>query len=95
MILEALNNSKIAGTYNATSPSPVTNADFMRELRRAVHRPWSPPIPAPLVPLGAWMMGTEPELALTGRRCVPKRFLEQGFEFRFPSVAEALRDVLA
>jgi uncharacterized protein (TIGR01777 family) len=95
MILESIENDQIGGRYNASTASPVTNAIFMRELRRAVHRPWSPPTPAPFVKVGAWMMGTEPELALTGRRCIPKHFLDQGFEFRFPSLREALSDVLA
>jgi uncharacterized protein (TIGR01777 family) len=33
------------GVFNATAPNPVTNAE-LREMRRAVHRPWSPPVPA-------------------------------------------------
>ena len=38
-------NVKISGgTYNAVAPNPATNAEFMRELRRALHRPWSPPV---------------------------------------------------
>jgi uncharacterized protein (TIGR01777 family) len=94
MIFESIENDAIGGTYNASTASPVTNAVFMHELRRVVHRPWSPPTPTPLVKVGAWMMGTEPELALTGRRCIPKRFLDQGFEFRFPSLEGALSDLL-
>lgn len=84
-----------SGTYNATGPTPVTNAVFMRALRRAVRRPWSPPTPAPLVHVGAFFMRTEPSLALTGRRCVPARFAAQGFTFAHPDLDETLRDALA
>jgi NAD dependent epimerase/dehydratase family enzyme len=84
-----------SGTYNATGPTPVTNAVFMRALRRAVRRPWSPPTPAPLVRVGAFFMRTEPSLALTGRRCVPARFAAQGFTFAHPDLDETLRDALA
>jgi uncharacterized protein len=86
----------VQGIYNATSPNPVTNREFMRELRKALNRPWSPPTPVFAVKLGAkFIMRTEPGLALTGRRCVPRRFLQQGFEFRRPDLAESLREILA
>ena len=39
-------------------------------------------------------MRTEPELALGGRRCIPGRLAEEGFDFRF-TLEPALRDVLA
>ncbi|HEU4324409.1 MAG TPA: TIGR01777 family oxidoreductase [Roseiflexaceae bacterium] len=81
------------GVYNTTGPEPATNAAFMRALRRTLRRPWSPPIPAPAVRLGARLMGTEGSLALTGRRCLPRRLLDQGFVFRFPVLEPALADL--
>src|SRR5207249_3257714 len=45
MFLAAIERDEIAGIFNATSLNPVTNAELMRELRRALHRPWSPPVP--------------------------------------------------
>lgn len=95
MFISALERDDLSGPFNATSPAPVTNADFMRELRRALHRPWSPPAPAPLVRLGAWAMGTEADLALHGFRCVPTRFLEHGFAFQHSNLGETLRDLYA
>lgn len=89
----AIESEGVKGVFNASAPNPVTNAEFMRELRRALHRPWSPPVPAWAVRVGAWLMGTDPRLALTGCRCTPKRLLEQGFEFGFPSLREALNDI--
>ena len=35
------------------SVQPVTNADFMRQLRHTLHRPWSPPVPAWLLRIAA------------------------------------------
>jgi NAD dependent epimerase/dehydratase family enzyme len=84
----------IAGVVNVTSPEPVTNETLMKELRAHLDRPWSPPAPAPLVKLGAWLMGSDPALALTGRRCVPARLHGAGFDFEFPSLARALDDLL-
>jgi uncharacterized protein (TIGR01777 family) len=93
MLMEAIERPDIAGVFNATGPNPVTNAEFMRELRRVLHRPWSPPVPAWATRLGAFFMRTEPSLALTGRRCRPKRFLESGFHFDFSELRGALADL--
>ena len=93
MFLQCIENPETSGAFNATSPNPVTNAEFMRELRRVLHRPWSPPVPAPFAHIGAWLMGTEASLALTGRRCTPRRFIQQGFTFHFPHLRDALADI--
>jgi uncharacterized protein (TIGR01777 family) len=93
LFVEAIERVDIAGVFNATGPNPVTNAEFMRELRRALHRPWSPPVPVWATRIGAFFMRTEPSLALTGRRCRPKRFLESGFHFDFPELRGALADL--
>ncbi len=71
----------LSGVFNATTPNPVTNAELMRELRRVLRRPWSPPVPAPLVRLGGWLMGREGGLALQSFRILPKRLLDAGFTF--------------
>lgn len=93
MFLWAIERQKICGIFNATSPKPVTNADFMRELRRVLHRPWSPPVPAWAAHVGSWLMRTEASLALTGRRCTPKHFLEEGFSFEFSELRAALENL--
>src|ERR1051325_1207157 len=83
MFLQAIERKDLFGTFNATSPNPVTNEEFMSELRSALHRPWSPRAPAWGVRLGAWLMGTDPSLALSGSRCPPIRWLDAGFGFQF------------
>lgn len=94
IVLRALATPAMAGIYNATSPGPLTNAEFMREIRRSVGRPWSPPVPAPLVRLGAFFMRTDPELALLGRRVMPTRLTSEGFTFQFPTLRQALADLI-
>ena len=89
----AIERDEVQGLFHATAPNPVTNAQFMRELRRALHRPWSPPVPKPGVYLGCLVMRTEAELALRGRRCIPRRLMDRGFEFRFPHLPSALADL--
>jgi uncharacterized protein (TIGR01777 family) len=93
IVLASIENRELTGVFNATSPNPVTNAEFMRELRRALHRPWSPPVPEFAARIGSWLMGTEADLALVSQRCVPKRFQENGFNFEFPELRDALANV--
>jgi uncharacterized protein (TIGR01777 family) len=89
----AVTNEAMSGTYNTVAPKPVTNAELMRELRRALHRPWSPPAPALAVKLGARLMGTEGSLALISQRCSAQKIMATGFQFEFPELAPALRDL--
>jgi uncharacterized protein (TIGR01777 family) len=95
MFLSVIERDDIVGIFNAVAPNPVTNAEFMRELRRALHRPWSPPVPAFAAKMGAWIMGTDATLALTGQRCMPKHFLESGFKFQFPELGPALANIFS
>jgi uncharacterized protein (TIGR01777 family) len=90
IFIAAIEEQGMEGVFNTSGPKPVTNAEFMRELRRVLDRPWSPPAPTWAVRLGAWLMGSDGRLALTGRCCVPRRLVERGFKFEFPELRGAL-----
>jgi uncharacterized protein len=68
-------------------------AEFMRDLRRA----WGIRIGLPatewMLAVGALAMQTETELILKSRRVVPRRLLESGFTFDFPTWPEAATDL--
>lgn len=93
MFVSAIEQPELTGVFNATAPAAVINREFMRELRRALHRPWSPPVPAPFVRAGAWLTGSEGDLALLSSRCAPRRFLEHRFQFQFPTLREAFANL--
>ena len=93
MFVAAIERDNLSGTFNAVAPNPVTNTVFMGELRRALHRPWSPPAPEFAVRLGARLMGSEPSLALVSQRCTPQRFAVAGFQYQFPELAPAFHDL--
>jgi uncharacterized protein len=94
MLCWAIDTDAVHGTYNATAPEPVRNADFMRTLRRVMRRPWCPPVPGPLLRLGAALAGSQGELVLEGNFVHPKRALNAGFTFEFAAIETALRDLL-
>lgn len=87
--------SQMTGPYNAANHVPETNAAFMKRLRKAVHRPWSPPAPALAVKLGSYVLGVEPSVALDGQRCVPRRLDEEGFVFAHEDLSDTLKQLLA
>ena len=95
IFLACVEHPEIHGIYNATSPNPVTNAEFMRELRQTLHRPWSPPVPKFAASLGAWLMGTAPSLAFASQRGIPKHLLDQDFRFDFAELRSTLRNLLS
>lgn len=96
MVRWAVDNPEAQGVYNATGSTPVTNAEFMRALRAALGRPWSPPTPAWAVKLGArFIMRVDPSLALSGRRCVPQRLRDEGFVVKHTDLNASLRELLA
>jgi uncharacterized protein len=94
MFVAAIEDENLNGIFNAVGPKPVTNTEFMRELRRVLHRPWSPPAPEFAVKFGARLLGSEPSLALISQRCEPKYFLQTGFQFQFSSLPAALKNLL-
>jgi uncharacterized protein (TIGR01777 family) len=86
-----LENAAAAGPVNGTAPQPVTNRDFSRALGRALHRPAFLPTPRFGLRL---LLGEVADVVATGQRVLPKRALELGYGFRFPTIDEALKDLL-
>lgn len=87
MYLRALEDPAIDGAYNATAPTPVTNADFTRTLGRTLRRPTIVPAPAFALRVA---LGQAASALLAGQRAVPARFLAVGFRFAHLDLAEAL-----
>lgn len=94
LLLRAITDESMSGMYIATAPHPVSNAIFMRQLRKAIGMPIGLPAYAWMVKLAALLiLKTDPELALYGRYCKSTRLAEAGFEFRFPAIDQALNDL--
>lgn len=90
----AISDESMSGTYTATAPNPVSNAEFMREMRNALRAPIGLPAASWMVRLVApLLLRTDPDLALLGRYCVSRRLTEEGFEFLFPDIRSALQNL--
>ncbi|MFQ3789922.1 TIGR01777 family oxidoreductase [Halomonas sp. A29] len=90
-ILFLLERDDLDGPFNGSAPHPVTNAEFTRTLARQLNRPAVMPVPAVVLETA---FGEMARLLLTGADMRPARLLEAGFEFRFPTLEQALADIL-
>jgi len=90
--LHALTHEDLAGPVNATSPNPVTNAEFTEVLARVLGRPAFLHVPAIAPKLVLGELGDE--LLSTSIRARPARLLEIGFRFALPDLEATLRHTL-
>ncbi|TXF90235.1 TIGR01777 family protein [Neolewinella aurantiaca] len=95
ILQRGIEDESMSGPYIASAPEPVDNRTFMKTLRKAAGVHIGLPAPAALVRFGAHnIFRTDPELALYGRYVVPERLVREGFNFRFPQLAGALKDLV-
>ncbi len=83
---------EIHGPVNLTAPQPVRNFELTKALGRVLHRPTILPAPEFMMRL---VLGEFADALLTGQRVIPKKLLDAGFRFNFPTIAEALADLLS
>lgn len=87
----AIDDDRVRGPINAASPNPMVQADFARALGRAMHRPAWFPVPAFLLRLALREQAT---LIVDSRRVVPARAIALGYRHRFPTLEEALAEIV-
>jgi uncharacterized protein len=86
-----IDNPKASGAFNLCAPEPLTNAQFGKAIGSVLGRPSWLPVPAFALKLA---LGEVASMVLEGQRAVPRKLLDLGFTFRFPSAESALRDLL-
>jgi uncharacterized protein len=89
-----LEREDLTGAINLSSPNPLSNKDFMRDLRETAGIGFGLPATEWMLEIGTWALQTETELVLKSRRVTPTRLLEAGFRFEFPVWRDAARDLV-
>jgi uncharacterized protein len=89
-----LEHQDLTGAINISSPNPLPNHDFMRQLRQAWGIGFGLNSTNWMLEIGTFLMQTETELVLKSRRVAPSKLLEAGFEFEFPDWHEAALDLV-
>jgi uncharacterized protein (TIGR01777 family) len=90
-IIQCLESPELAGPVNCAAPNPVTNRELARALGRALKRPAFLPAPGLAVKL---LLGEFGSVLLEGQRVLPAKLMADGFSFRFPTIDQALADLL-
>lgn len=83
----------IRGPVNLTAPESVTMEQFCAALAKTIHRPSWMPVPGFVLKLILGEMAGP--LLLNGQKATPRKLLESGFEFLFPHIDVALRDLFS
>jgi len=83
----------LSGPVNLAAPGPVPNREMMRAFRRVCGARIGLPATRWMLELGACLLRTETELIIKSRRVTPARLMASGFQFRFPELEGALRDL--
>lgn len=92
VILHTLDHTDATGRFNAVSPGIVDNRAFTTAFAHALGRPivWS--VPEWLVRA---LVGAErSSILLRGQLVRPKRTLEAGYRFRYPTIEGAMEDLV-
>ncbi len=84
----ALGDNEIEGPLNIVGPNPVTNAQFTKELGKALHRPTFMFVPKLAVQV---LYGEYANEGYRSLRVKPQVLLARGFRFEHPTVDQALR----
>jgi uncharacterized protein (TIGR01777 family) len=87
-----LAHEQARGAFNLIAPTPTSNAEFMRTLAGILHRPYWFPTPKVLLRM---VLGEMSMLVVEGRSSWPKRLMELGYQFQFPTIGQALRDLFS
>jgi len=85
-----ISNHDASGVFNLTSPNPITNNEFGKTISKVLKKPHYLPIPAFLMRLA---LGEVADLVVEGQTVLPKKLLDLGYKFKFPTLDVALKDI--
>jgi uncharacterized protein len=93
LYIQALENNSMNGVYNAVSPFPVSNAEFVKTLAQVKFKNGFilVKIPAAILRLVLGEMSME---ALKSATVSASRILASGFKFNYPAIKQALHEII-
>jgi len=89
-----LEKETINGNVNITAPNPSNNKTLMSCIRKELKVSFGISQPVWLLKIGAYIIGTEAELILKSRNVIPKRLIENGFEFKYKTIESTLKNLI-
>ncbi len=90
-VLFLMDDPGTEGAFNFCAPEPVTNRMLAQALGRALNRPAFMPAPALFMKAA---LGEFSSVLLGSQKATPERLRQSGFEFRYPTLPQALEAIL-
>lgn len=87
-------HEEINGVINCSSPNAVTNKTLMKTLREVLTVRIGIPSYEWMLRIGAFIIGTEPELVLKSQWIYPEKLLNAGYVFKHAELKPALKNIL-
>lgn len=91
LALMAIDDDRVSGPINATSPYPATAAEVAKAIGVTINRPSFFKVPKAIVNA---MLGEAAEIVTESQRVLPRRAIELGYEFRYARLMPALESIL-
>ena len=91
VFLYAIKTDSLSGPVNGASPNSVRNSEFTRVLGTMLNKPTFCTVPSFVL---STLLPEQSTLVLDSQRVVPEKLLTSGFQFQFPSLDEALKDLI-
>lgn len=91
LIIHSLKNDAVEGPLNVTAPNPTKMNEFGKAIAKEIKRPHWFPTPGFLL---RWILGEMSILVLEGQKVLPSKALETNYQFRYPTIREALQNLL-
>ncbi len=91
IVMHMIKDPLMQGVYNATATNPVSNQTFSKTLANCLNRPARLNIPSYFLKM---LLGERAQLLLGSQKVLPRRLLEQGFQFQFNRLPEAIEHIV-
>lgn len=91
IFLYAAKTDSLSGPVNGAAPNPVRNSEFTQVLGTLLNKPTFCTVPSVVLET---LLPEQSTLMLDSQRVVPEKLLTSGFQFQFPSLKEALEDLI-
>jgi uncharacterized protein (TIGR01777 family) len=91
MYIEGIENESLSGVYNMVAPQPVTNAQMSKAVAAQLHKPfWAPNVPAFIIKT---LFGEMATVVLGSTRVSAQKVINAGYNFKYPIIADALKEI--
>lgn len=91
IFLDSIEDSSRSGIYNASAPVSLPNKEFTNQIKAALGGIAS--VPAPVFALRL-AIGQMANVVLNSNKVVPERLQSAGFQWQFPDLGAAVKDIM-